>query len=1071
MEVRVLGPLEVLGDDGRNLDVGGLRPRTLLVALALAGGRPVPAEQLLEDVWSGQRRPARNNLQVHVSRLRRAIGEERIASRGGSYALEIPADAVDAARFEHLMNQGRAALNANNAADASEFLREALQLWRGSALSDFTDREFARPVITRLEEERLAAIEDRIHADLMLGRHGQLVGELEALLQREPLRERLWCQLITALYRAGRQGDALRAYQRARRVLSDELGVSPGPELRRLESAVLEHDPALATPMTAESPRQWQGGGRIGNLPAASTELIGRDTELDVIGSMVRANRIVTIVGTGGVGKTRLAIEVGRSLLEEYGDGVWLVGLASVGDPAAVAPAFAAALGVDAEPGPGVTAGILGRVSDFLSRRQALIILDNCEHVILEAARAVEHLLGRCGQLRILTTSREALSIADESLWTLSPLPIHQASDLFTTRARALAPTFPSDEATLSAVEKICERLDGLPLAIELAAGRVRAFGTDDILTRLNDRFRFLTGGSRTALPRQQTLQAVVDWSYDLLFDDERKVFERMSVFAGPSDLGAAEQVCADETIPMADVAGVLGRLVDRSLLTAEQTEHGIRFRLLATLAEYGRQRLLASGGEEAVRRRHARWAASLIEVPDPFYASWNRAWFDMVNRSIDDIRLAMEWTLRTGDGDTALRIVSGIYWFWNTGGVTDDWWAWVTGAMALGQPATALRVRALAMAASVGGYRHPQEALSYGANAVELGRAVGDRRALALAELVQGAQLANFVEPGMQSAPLLEEAATLLEAEGDDWTLAMAALARGGAALAQGDVDRAESALRIAGERFARVGNHWTAALAFYEMADIACWRGGYDDAITALREAWSGLLAVEAVGMTSAFATRLGYLSTLQGRFREADAWHTQAMTLAEQQRDGLRLALVHNSMGLAFRAQNRLGEAEVSHRVALALYHERSSPLGAATALAWLGYLAELGGDETAAEGHHRASLDAAWEAGDRRAQARALEGLAGVASLRGDARTVGRLLGAAEALRGSTAVALLGVQSLLLNATGGRLSPAERVDVDRARARIDDQRTMDVAFADGEREPETVVADERSRSGAR
>ena len=276
MELRILGPLEVLDDDGAPVDVGGSRPRTLLIDLALAQGHPVPADQLLEDVWSGERIPARNNLQVHVSRLRRALGEDRIATRGGGYALDLPRDALDAARFDRLSAEGRAALHAGDAEAAATLLRDALDLWRGAALVDFADDAFARPVITRLEESRFTAIEDRVDADLLLGRHAELIGELEALVQEHPLRERLWAQLMTALYRAGRQADALRAYQRARTVLAEQLGIDPGPALQQVEEAVLAQDSALASP---PHPRRRSTSPRAAstNLPAATTVLIGRD--------------------------------------------------------------------------------------------------------------------------------------------------------------------------------------------------------------------------------------------------------------------------------------------------------------------------------------------------------------------------------------------------------------------------------------------------------------------------------------------------------------------------------------------------------------------------------------------------------------------------------------------------------------------------------------------------------------------------------------------------------------------------------------------------------------------------
>ena len=439
MELRILGPLEVLDDDGAPVDVGGSRPRTLLIDLALAQGHTVPADQLLEDVWSGERIPARNNLQVHVSRLRRALGEDRIATRGGGYALDLPRDALDAARFDRLSAEGRAALHAGDAEAAATVLRDALALWRGAALVDFADDAFARPVITRLEESRFTAIEDRVDADLLLGRHAELIGELEALVQEHPLRERLWAQLMTALYRAGRQADALRAYQRARTVLAEQLGIDPGPALRQVEEAVLAQDSALASPPLPPAVDAARASST--NLPAATTVLIGRETEIDATATLVREHRVATIVGTGGVGKTRLAIEVGRRLLAEFEHGVYMADFAPVADAAGVATAIAAALGVEVEFGEGASSNLRERLREFLRGRDTLLILDNCEHVVAQAAELVEHLVGRCRGLRVLTTSREPLMIAGEVLWPLAPLELDDAAALFIgarTRDRAV---------------------------------------------------------------------------------------------------------------------------------------------------------------------------------------------------------------------------------------------------------------------------------------------------------------------------------------------------------------------------------------------------------------------------------------------------------------------------------------------------------------------------------------------------------------------------------------------------------------------------------------------------------
>ena len=1051
----------MVGDDGRVLDVGGLRPQALLVALALAGGRPVAADRLLDQVWHGEEFADRNRLQVQISRLRRALGGDRISTRSGGYALEAPASALDAARFDNLVADGRAALRREDAAAAAGLLRRALGLWRGAPLAEFADTGFAPAVIIRLEEARLAAIEDRVEADLMLGRHGELAGELDALVQAHPLRERLWGQLIVALYRSGRQGDALGAYRRARAVLADELGVDPGPELRRLESAVLSQDPALDAPATGYAASD---GYPLGNLPAAPGALVGRRAELEAVASLLQACRVVTVVGAGGVGKTRLAIEAARSRLGGYRDGVWLVELAPIGEDTGVAGAVGATLGVAPGTGSGDTGGILERLGEFLSHREALLVLDNCEHVIAGAAQAVHYLLARCPELQILATSREGLAVAGESQWPLPPLAIDEATELFLKRARAVAPGFPADGTVMATVREICARLDGMPLAIELAAARVRALAPGDVLARLSDRFRLLTAGSRSAPPRHQTLRAVVDWSYDLLFEEERRVFERMGVFAGDCTLPAAEQVCAGDTIRRDDVADLLARLVDRSLVIATQTGEGVRFGVLQTLAEYGRERLAARGDLAAVCARHARWVASFVDVTD---GEHRPAWFATVGKSLDDIRRAMESALASGDADTSLAIACGLGWFWGGGGVIDDCWRWLTASLALGQEPGARSVRALALAEQLALIQGRDQALAYGEEAVDLGRVVGDRAALAFAAVVHGSALNGFFNQRERGVRLLEEAGALLQAEGGDWNGAMGALSCGVAALAQTDLGRAWPLLRRAADRFAEMGNARARAAALRQLADLAVRRGRYEDATSALRAALSGLSTEDVAGVTS--MAQLGCLCEVLGRSAEADRWHARAMAAAENQQHLPLLAFACNAKGLTLRRRGRLGEAEQCHRRALELC-QRGVLTGLALAHASLGYIAELRNDGIAAEQHHRTSLDAACGVADLQAQALALEGLAGVAALRNDAGATGKLLGAAAALREGAVGPVLGAATAPRETTTGCLAAAERIDIDRATARFGDHATLDAAFAVGLRDPQAVLEVARAKGSA-
>jgi predicted ATPase len=904
-------------------------------------------------------------------------------------------------------------------------------------------------VITRLEESRFTAIEDRVEADLLIGRHAELIGELEALLQSYPLRERLWAQLMTALYRAGRQADALRAYQRARTVLAEQLGIEPGPALKQVEEAVLAQDSALASPPLPPAVDAARGAST--NLPAATTRLIGRTAEIDATVALVREHRVATIVGAGGVGKTRVAIEVGRRLLAEFEQGVYMADFAPVADAAGVWNAVAAGLDVEVELGEGASSNLRERVSEFLRGRHTLLVLDNCEHVVAEAAQLVEHLVGHCAELRVLTTSREPLMIPGEVLWPLAPLELDDAAALFTERARAIAPSFDADAAHTT-VRALCERLDCLPLAIELAAARMRAFSPDDLLSRLDDRFRLLTVGARTALPRQQTLRAVIDWSYDLLFDDERRVFERLSLFAGRFGVTAAEAVCAGETIREDDVAELLGRLVDKSLVTASEAAGAVDFRLLQTLAQYGREQLERSGDAAAARTRHASYVAGLVEVPDRSYGSAEGNWYGTVGELLDDIRRAMAWAVESEDADIACAIAGGLGWFWNMGGRIEDAWRLITAALSLGEPTVpSRRIRALSWGGLVGMVHDSERALSYGADAVTRARALGDDSAVALATMLRASALSDFLHRTADATELAEESRRAFTSVGDSWSRAMATFLGGAISQVNNDYDAALPELRDAAAQFGAIGNTWGRAIALRELANIATTRGDYDEAERALLQAIQGWRAAGAVAVTSGLTVRLANVYALEGRTEDADAWFDEATADAERRRNVPTLALAYNLRGVALRRREQLEEAESCHRAAIALYVDRGAPAGLSLSLASLGYICELRGDVTGAREHHLASLDAACDANDLRAQALALEGLAGVASLQGDDEGVGRYLGAAEDLR---------------EATGGPLVRAERVDVERALAGVGDRTVMLTAFASGRTDPTSVIAGARA-----
>jgi predicted ATPase/DNA-binding SARP family transcriptional activator len=666
VEVKLFGEFEVV-KGGVAIPIRGAKQRALLALLALNRGSPVSADRLIDQLWGdGQTAKPANALQAQIVQLRRSLGASAIITSESGYALDVRASDLDAARFEDLVAEGRRLSTEGELASASDVLGEALRLRRGEPLSEFAYAGFADAERAHLNELALVATEYRVEADLGLGHHNELVGELEALCRDHPLRERLWELLMLALYGAGRQAEALRAYTEIRDRLVDELGIDPGSSLRDLEARILDHDPSLAAEQQAPA-RAPVLPFVPGNLPQPLSRFLGREAELEQVGEAIASSRLVTLIGAGGVGKTRLAVEAAGRLREQPPGGTWLIELAGITDPEGVAPAAAGTLGAvrpalgDAQP-PGSTAELIAR---HLAGRSLVIVLDNCEHVIDEAASLADTLVGKVPGLRIVATSREALGVPGEILIPVAGLASPAAIELFMDRARAVQPGFEPDGAAKTIIDGICRRLDGLPLAIELAAARLRALPLSTLAERLGDRFALLVRGARTALPRQQTLRAVVDWSYDLLFEDERRLFAWLSVFVGGCELEAVEAVCLDDQLLSADILDVMSRLVDKSLVTAPAPGE-TRFTQLQTLWEYGSTRLDDFGEANAVRTRHAAYFRSFAEnANERLRGARAREWSERLTPELGNLKAALDWHLGSGDIDGALSMVSGMAWLW----------------------------------------------------------------------------------------------------------------------------------------------------------------------------------------------------------------------------------------------------------------------------------------------------------------------------------------------------------------------------------------------------------------------
>jgi predicted ATPase/DNA-binding SARP family transcriptional activator len=896
VEFRILGPVQVT-HEGSELPVGGPRHRRLLAVLLLHADEVVPVDRLVDALW-GETPPrsARDMLHVRVSELRNGLRAGRrdrtdraagLLARGGGYLLRVGDDSLDARTFERLAAAGSRAIDAGDFERAQAGLADALALWHGPALAEFADQPFARPAATRLEALRMQAWENRVTAGLALGRHADLIAELEALTASYPLRERLWFLLMLGRYRAGRQGEALDAFRAAREVLTGQLGVEPGTELRELHAAVLRQDPALdLAPQDVAPYANGTRPRRVGNLPAGLTTFVGRRHDLAEVGRRIHDGRLVTLTGVGGAGKSRLAVEAVAAVRADFPDGVWLVDLAALTQPGLVVSAIAATLGVR-EHGRRPLADV---VADHLSPATALVILDNCEHLVDEVAETADGLLRACPALRIVATSRERLNVTGEQVWSVGGLAVPPAGAagrtaigaadavrLLVGRVAAASPGFALTDANSRAVAQVCRRLDGLPLALELAAASIEALGADQVARRLDDRFRLLIRGSRTALPRHQTLHAIVDWSYELLGDAHRRLFDQLAVFVGGFTLEDAEAVCAGEDAE--PVADRLAALVDKSLVLIQNPDAATpRYRMLETLRAYGLRRLADGGRADVTRDRHAAHVLTMVRAARSAWQSTQQpVWLRRLEAGHGNIRAALQWSIERGDAATAVRLAGSLYPLWDRHGHYREGRYWLTRALALDAPVPpVVRARALDSLAGLAVLQGDLTAAAAAATeSAETSRAAGDgvgtagalttsglvaiyagdhdRAAAVLEEALRHARAARApwsegfallylgtvalaVGDRDRAATLVDECMPVLRATGDPEAMAALQVLRGMVAWQAGDAATTTGALAAALRGYRSLGHAWGLALALYLAAELAAGRGDQERAVSLL-------------------------------------------------------------------------------------------------------------------------------------------------------------------------------------------------------------------------------------------
>ncbi|MFI6066584.1 BTAD domain-containing putative transcriptional regulator [Micromonospora sp. NPDC051227] len=1052
MRFGVLGPLEVWTTNGRHVKIPEWKVRALLADLLAQSGQVVTADRLIDDLW-GDRPPTNPHavLRSKISQLRRVLRDaepglpDPVVRRGVGYVLDIPPDAVDAHRFEALLARAE---RTEDRRERVSVLAEALALWRGPSFVGFADAPFAVGAVARLEERRLAALEDQVELRAELGEDVTLVGELADLVADHPLRERFRATQMRVLYRLGRQGDALAAYRDLRERLNEELGLEPGPAVVSLHQAILRQEKGLTAPPAGPPVRR-----RLTNLPTPLTGLVGRDGAVDEVRAVLGGGRLVTLVGPGGVGKTRLAVEAAGGLSADFPDGVWLVELAALdrtvgavdqarADRSAMqglVDRIAAELDVRARTD---TQSCVEGLADALHDRRLLLVLDNCEHVVDDVAELVRRLLGGLPGLRVLTTSQEPLGVSGEQVWVVPPLALPEpgadhdpdrllrygAVELFTVRARAGAAGFTLGPDNAADVAAVCRRLDGIPLALELAATRVRAMGVHQLAAGLDDRFGLLASGRRSEPARQQTLRAMIDWSWELLSGPERALLRRLAVHADGCTLAAAREVCAGGEVDPGQVPNLLARLIDRSLLVPTEQPDGPRYRLLESVAAYCLEQLGAAGELTDLRSRHAGWYTALAEQADErLRGVHQRTALRQLDAEAANLRAALRGCAHRGDAHLALRLTCALAWYWVLRSRVGGGRAALAAALAVpGAAPEGLRGTAMTWQAGIAALAgEPPDAL------------VEQRYATAKSYVddpddpagrARAALLLAVVTPIDVTRPAANPVNRLLatfRALGDRWGEAAALAVLAYHAQLCGDF----SALRRDAERslvlFGELGDHWGILQATTPLAELALFTGEYD---RAGRWFAHGLHIAQELGLRAEVARQLngaGRIAQLHGDHVRAREMFRRARTVAAEE----SVKAMEQAADLGSAVSDRWeGDLDAAERRLLRWldWNRRAAwPAGIAAVQAELGFVAEQRGDADTASARHREGWEAALQTRERRTIALAMEGLAGAQAVAGDGVGAARLLGAAAAARESV---------------GMPLPPAERLDVERIAARV-------------------------------
>ena len=1029
VEFRLLGPLAIAAEE-KVVPLPGGAERALLALLLLSPGRMVPANTLIDRLW-GEALPAdpSNALQLRVSKLRRALAgtDAAVVRDGVGYRVEVEPGSVDVEAFVSGVRAARARRDGQDDAagiEAAERYGAALGRWAGEPLADFADQPWATVEAARLTQLRLAALTERAQLLLALGRPADVIADLDPVVGADPTQETLVGLLMTALYQSGRQADALDVYARTRNVLDDELGLEPSAALRALHQKVLTQDDSLAPVEPAEPARRVPAARSAtqaeapslralvsspSNVPAPVRALIGRDHELDALRDLLSTSRLVSLVGPGGAGKTATAYTVAAQVADKYSDGAWVVRLAPVTNPDHVPLTTAETLGAPLD-GASVGGPALERLLTFLARRELLLVLDNCEHVVDATARLVDDLLARCPDVTVLTTSREALAVPGEVQVPLGPLPTppagtppvhvlsYPAAQLFVERARAVRPTLDlTSDGDVAAVAEVVIALDGMPLAVELAAARASTLSLPELAARLTDRFGLLTSGARTADARQRTLRATVDWSHDLLTEPEQIVFRRLAVFHGGCTLDAAEAVTSGTGVPAHDVLDVLTRLVERHMVTVDDVHPGqpSRYRMLETLRQYAVEKLAAAGEGDEVSAAHVAYFRGLTDAAEwTLRGPGQAATLRRLRDELPNLRAAFAWlAAREQDAarvEDALHLAGSLGWFWHFGRHVEGRDV-LRHVIALDGGSPAARARALQAVSLVERPRscpvHPSpRCAETAAESLDLFERLGDARRAAISRVllaVEGVSAHEGDEKATRSQALLAAADEQFTADDDAWGHALAAFVRMETYLKTGDAARALPTGRAAAAAFRGLNDPWGLSAVLYHLGWGLRQFGRYAEAVPVLEEAIevssrggiqnTQLWALADLGVA---LVNLGDLDAARARFDAAGVGSTESG-------DGAGHVLATYGYGLLARVAGDWAQARARYGAALAGFEELGTPVPVGLALAGLGRCDEAEGLLAEARDRFERARDIGGTAGEPHLVAAGLEGLARLA----------------------------------------------------------------------------------------